>query len=199
MAIENTRHMTENWKKVAAEKVTDIIDMSALDEGSQSLLKDGMRPEAFIEALSGAGQWADAANVLVAALPAREAIWWVCLCAKGMDVMKRNEAEAKALQAAEKWAFKPNDENRQEAFKQAQLSDNPSAGTLACMAVVFSGGNLDMGGGQIIEFDAGKFAGIASAVVLMAAAEQKGAEFAGAMQRFLLMGQDIACGGSGKI
>lgn len=191
--------MTEKWKKVTAKKVTDIIDIAALEEASQALLEPDMRPEAYIAALSDARKWADAVNVMVSALPAREAIWWVCLCAKEMQLLKRNEAEALALKAAEAWAFKPNEENRLNAFQQAQKSDNPSAGTLACMAVVFSGGNLETGDGQAIEFDASKFAGIASAVVLIAAGEKKGADNAEAMKQFLLRGQNIACGGSGKI
>lgn len=190
--------MTETWKKVAAEKVTEIIDISTLDEESQALMKPDMRPEAFIDTLSAAQKWVDAASVMVAALPAREAIWWVRLCAKDMQLMKSNKAEAQALKAAEKWAFKPNEENRQNAFQQAQKSDNPSAGTLACMAVVFSGGKLELGDGQAIEFDVSKFTGITSAVIIMAAGEKKGAANTEAMKKFLLQGQNIACGGSEK-
>jgi hypothetical protein len=190
--------MTDVWKKITSEKVADIIDIEELEDESQALLKPDMRPETFIGLLSTAGLLTDAVTVMASSLPKREAVWWACLCAGDMETMSRNKWEALALKAAEAWAFKPTEENRQNAFQQAQKSDNPSAGTLACMAVVFSEAVLELPDDQKVEFDINKFAGIASAVVLISASEKKGDHNAKALEQYLLKGKNIACGGSGK-
>lgn len=191
--------MTENWKKVNSDKVVDVIDVETLEAESLELLDPGMSPERFIGKLSSANQWADAISVLTSALPKREAIWWACRCAEEMELMATNKWEAMALKAAEKWAFKPTPENRQDAFMQAQKSDSPSAGTLACMAVVFTEDKLELGDDQVVEFDASKFVGIAKAVILISASEKKGEQYTEALKQFMLKGEHIARGGSGKI
>jgi hypothetical protein len=190
--------MVEHWKKVTTEKAAEIIDAEEMEPASLELLQPEMQPEEYIDTLSSAGKWADAIMVLVRALPAREAVWWGCVCAAEMELVSKNEREVLALKAAEKWAYKPTDENRLNAFLQAQKSDAPSVGTLSCMAVVFSGGKLEMGNDQSVDFDASKFTGIASAVVLISASEKKGDEFNQALQQCLLTGKEIACGGSGR-
>lgn len=191
--------MSENWKKVNSEKVVDVIDVEALEAESIELLEADMRPEAFIGKLTSANQWLDAITVLTAALPKREAVWWACRCAAEMELMAKNKWEALALKAAEKWAFKPTPEHRQEAFAQAQKSDNPSAGTLACMAVTFTEDKLELGDDQVVEFDPAKFVGITKAVILIAANEKKGDQYTEALKQFMLKGEHIARGGSGKI
>ena len=190
--------MVERWKKVTTEKAAEIIDVEEMDPASLELLKPEMQPEEYIEALYSAGKLADAIMVLVRALPAREAVWWGCVCAGEMELVTKNEGEVLALKAAEKWAYKPTDENRVSAFLQAQKSDTPSAGTLSCMAVVFSGGKLELDENQSVDFDVSKFTGIAGAVVLISASEKKGDEFNEALKQCLLKGKDIARGGSGK-
>lgn len=190
--------MVERWKKVISDRAAKIIDVEEIEPESLELLQPEMRPEEYIESLASAGQFSDAITVLVRALPAREAVWWGCVCASEMELVRKNKGETLALKAAEKWAYKPTDENRLNAFAQAQQSDAPSAGTLSCMAVVFSAGKLELSDDQSVDFDTSKFTGIASAVVLISASEKKGDEYSGALQRFLRKGKDIACGGSGK-
>ena len=190
--------MVERWKKVVSDRAAKIIDVEEIEPESLELLEPEMRPEEYIETLSSAGKFADAITVLTRALPAREAVWWGCVCASEMELVRKNKGEVLALKAAEQWAYKPTDENRLNAFTQAQQSDSPSAGTLLCMAVVFSGGKLELGDDQSVDFDVGKFIGIASAVVLISASEKKGDEYDKTLHRFLLKGQDIARGGGGK-
>lgn len=190
--------MVENWKKVSAEKVSDIIDVDLLDSTSLELLKPDMRPEDYIEVLSSAEKWTDAVTVMARALPKREAVWWACLCASQMESLGENKEETLALKAAEKWAYKPSEENRRNAFLQAQKSDKPSAGTLSCMAVAFSGGKLALNKDQSVDLDASVFTEVVGTVVMISASENDGVQINQRLKQFLLNAKDIACGGSGK-
>ncbi len=190
--------MVENWKKISTERVSDIIDVDVLDSTSLELLEPDMRPEAYIEALSSAEKWTDAVAVMARALPRREAVWWACLCAALMDGLSENKEEILALKTAEKWVYKPSEENRRNAFVQAQKSDKPSAGTLSCMAVAFGGGKLALSKDQSIDFDASVFTEIVAAVVMISASENDGLHINQRLKQFLHNAKDIACGGSGR-
>jgi hypothetical protein len=197
--------MVENWKKVSAEKVSDIIDVDVLDSATLELLKPDMRPEAYIEVLSSAEKWTDAVTVMAHALPKREAVWWACLCASMMDGLSENKEEILARKTAEKWVYKPTEENRENALLQAQKSDKPSAGTLCCMAVSFSGGKPgeskdqpDESKDQSVDHDNSVFTEIVGTVVMIAASENDGLHINQRLKQFLHNAKDIACGGSGK-
>ena len=190
--------MVENWKKVSSEKVSDIIDVDLLDSTSLELLKPDMRPEAYIEVLSSAEKWMDAVAVMACALPKREAVWWACLCARLMNGLSENKEEILALKTAEKWVYKPTEKNRKKAFLRAQASDEPSAGTLSCIAVAFSGGKLALSKDQGVDLDASVFAETVGAVVMISASENDGLHINQRLKQFLHNAKDIACGGSGK-
>ena len=190
--------MVENWKKVSSENVNDIIDVDVLDSTSLELLKPDMRPEAYIEVLSSAEKWTGAVAVMARALPRREAVWWACSCASLMDGLSENKEEILALKMAEKWVHKPTEENRRNAFLQAQKSDEPSAGTLSCMAVAFSGGKLAVSKDQSVDLDASVFTEIVAAVVMISASENDGLHINQRLKQFLQNAKDIACGGNGK-
>jgi hypothetical protein len=190
--------MLETWKKLTSEKAAEIIDQEESDAEVLELLQPDMRPEAFMQRLSEAGKWTDAAMFMARCLPKREAVWWACVCAAGTQLLKKHEDEAVAHKVAEKWAFKPNDENRKTAFLQAQKSNTPSIGTMACLAAAFSDGKLELSEEQILEPDPAAFPKIISGIVLIAANDQGSDGFNTMLEQFIQQGIDIACGGSGK-
>jgi hypothetical protein len=187
------------WQKVFAEKAGDIIDAGDLEPESAALLKPEDRPEELIRKLSEAKLWPDAIKVMTRSLPSREAIWWACVCARQMDAVAGSEGEAAALEAAEKWVFKPSDDNRRAAFDVAQDNESPSAGSLAAFSVAFSGGNIPSGDDDYVDMDPAAFAQTVDAAVMVSACEKKGQELHEQFARFLRSGEDIACGGNGAI
>jgi hypothetical protein len=191
--------MENHWKKIAAETVSDIIDVDVLSTGSQALLTPEMRPETYIRELVRAEKWLDAANVMAHALPRREAVWWACLCAKKTKKPPPESNERSALSAAVKWVYKPTDENRQEAFRLAQVGDPESPGTLAALAAAYSSEVLPLPGEQHVDVDKAVFPKIVFAIVVMAANEAGKDQIDGRLQSFLLSGEEIAQGGTGKI
>jgi len=191
--------MDNQWKKVTAETVPDIVDVKDLDADSQAMLKPGMRPEAYIHELSAAEKWPDAIKIMSRALPPREAVWWACVCARQMEGFVGDKSELAALEAAEKWVFKPNDENREAAFKRAQESDSKSAGTMSALAVAFSGAKMQVAEGQFMDLDTAVFPQMVDSAVMVAACEKSGEKMIEQFQQFLKSGEDIACGGNGQI
>jgi len=190
---------TDRWKKVIPERAGDIIDADDLDPASAEFLSPEARPEQLIHDLAEAKQWPDAIKVMTRALPVREALWWACVCARQMETLPGDEAETAALVAAEKWVFKPNDDNRRAAFEVAQDNTSRSAGTLAAFGVALSGGGLPAFEDEYIEVDGAAFAQIVDAAVMVAATEKKGEELHQQFALFLKCGEDIACGGNGKV
>jgi hypothetical protein len=195
---QNGKSMTDIWKKVTSEKVEELIDIDELDPESLELLQPGMRPEAYIESLSSAGKWTDAVAIMARTLPKREAVWWACYCARKTEVAANNKEEAAALKIAEKWAFKPNEEHRRDAFLQAQKCTTPSVGTMSCLAAAFSGGKLELNKEQSVDLDASVFTNIVSGIVIMAACEKKADQMNPMLEKFLKKGKKIACGGRRK-
>ena len=187
--------MTDIWKKVTSESALELIDADELDPESLELLEEGMRPEAFIEALSAADKWTDAVAVMARTLPTREAVWWACVCARKTEVVSKNKEEALALKAAEKWAYKPTEEYRLEAFLQAQKCTAPSVGTMSCLAAAFSGGQLKISKEQSVDLDASVLPKIVNGVVTIAACEKGADQMNPMLKRFLQNGKRIACGG----
>ena len=187
------------WQKVFAEKAGDIIEESDLEPESAAFLNPEDRPEELIKKLSEAKLWPDAIKVMTRSLPTREAVWWACVCARQMDAVSESDCETAALEAAEKWVFKPNDENRREAFDVAQENASPSAGSLAAFGVAFSGGNIPSGEDEYVDMDPAVFAQTVDAAVMIAACEIKGRELHDRFAQFLRSGEDIACGGNGVV
>lgn len=190
--------MVETWKKVTSEKAGEIIDIDELDAESLELLKPDMRPEEFIGALCLAESWSDAATVMSRALPKREAVWWACVCASNTEEMSKDKDEALALKMAEKWAFKPSEDNRREAFLQAQKSESPSLGTMACLAVAFTESELSLSHDQTLDLDSSEFSAIVTGIVIIAAGDKGDEQFDPMIEQFLKQGKNIACGGRGK-
>ncbi len=191
--------MKDHWKKINAEKVSDIIDLDELAADSSALLGTDMWPETFIEELSSAEKWLDAVKVLAHALPRREAVWWACMCATQMDKLTDNESEKSALESAEKWVFKPTEEHRADAFLLAQRSRTNSVGTFCALAAAFSDDTLIISEDQKIDIDTSGFGKMVAGIIAMSAAEGKGARFDQRIQNFLISGRAIACGGNGVI
>lgn len=186
------------WKKVVSEKAADIVGPKLLDAAAMGLLKPEMRPESFIRALADAERWPDAVKVMTRTLPPREAVWWACVCARQMSSLS-SEEDIAALEAAEKWVYKPTEGNREAAFRLVQESTSKSAGMLAASAAAFSAGNLPLEGGHRVDLDAEAFPGVIDAIVMVSATEKEGKEIYAQLKKFLRSGEDIACGGNGQI
>jgi hypothetical protein len=191
--------MEQHWKKISFERAADLIEACELQDESLAMLSPGMRPEDYILTLSESGHWSDAAMAMAFALPRREAVWWACMCAQDTEIMTSDESERLALQVAEKWVYQPTADHRAQAFIAAQESKSNDCGALCALAVALTEDTLPLGPDQTIEVDSSGFPGLVFGIVVTAAGDGNGSLFDERLRKSLLRGQEIACGGNGKL
>lgn len=113
-----------------------------LEEKAEPVLRDGMGPREFLEALLADKQYAAGIDFMAHALPAREAVWWGCLClqhACGSSLSTKDKAAAKA---ALQWVLQPNEENRAAAKAPAEAAGPASPAGALARAAHWTGGSL---------------------------------------------------------
>ncbi len=188
----------DNLKKIT---VTNAQEICALATAGGFALNspEGASPAKFLNGLVAAEDLNQAVQFLAFALPAREAVWWACLCAReGMREPVPTPLQA-AIAAAEAWVRKPTEENRRAAGLSAQATDLKSPAAWAAMAAFWSGGSLAPE--NLPEVAAPpQLLGSAVASAVMLAAVKPEPKFAGQKRaRYVQAAVDIANGGNGRI
>lgn len=128
--------------KIKAVAATEICVHFDLEEKARPLLRDGMAPREFVKALMANNQNAAGIDFLAHALPAREAVWWGCLClqhACGNDLAGPDKTAARA---AVQWVLQPNEQNRAAAKGPAEAAGLSSPAGALARAVNWTGGSL---------------------------------------------------------
>jgi hypothetical protein len=128
--------------KVKAAKAAEICKRFDLRDEAQSLLRDGLSPREFVDALLVHKQYQTAIQFMAHALPPREAIWWGCLCLEHINRTQWTEAEKAAGKAVVQWVLDPSEENRQAAKAPGESAGiGTPAGSLA-LATSWTGGSM---------------------------------------------------------
>jgi hypothetical protein len=139
----------------------------------------------------------DIMRLLSVALPPREATWWACLAARDL-IGEDAKTVPVPLACAERWVFKPTEENRiaaRDAFETAEMDDDT---TFCAMAALYADGTL--GPGDMNETPAPSN-GVAAAVLAMnmIAARARADTFKTYVDILIDRGLDIARGGNGRV
>jgi hypothetical protein len=128
--------------KIEAATAAEICARFDLQDEAKPYLREGMTPYEFITALLENQQCFDAISFMAYALPAREGIWWSCLCmqhACGNDLTPPDRA---AATAAVRWVMQPSEENRAATKAPAEGAPPPSVAGALAMAAFQSGGSV---------------------------------------------------------
>jgi hypothetical protein len=128
--------------KVQAATANEVCAYCPLDEMSQALLRNGMSPRGFLESLVANKQYAAGIQFLAHALPAREAIWWGCLCTQHACGSNPSLADRAACTAAVQWVMRPTEQNRAAAKEPGEAARAPSPAGALAIAVSLTGGSL---------------------------------------------------------
>jgi hypothetical protein len=184
--------------KVTAQTAAELLEEFELEDESKPLLQPNHTPQQFLDALTEAGQFRDAVQLLAHALPPREATWWSCLCARSVTTAESAPIALSALQAAEAWAFQPTEEHRRAAESVALAKgalDHPAG--WAAQAAFWSAGSLSPA--ENPEVPPGRYlaAKAVAAALLIGAVSEPLDEAPQRFRNFLAWGLDIARGGSG--
>lgn len=92
----------------------------------------------LVQLLVAKKQYLAGVDFLSQALPAREAIWWGCLCMRHVTVNKFSPMDRAACKAAVQWVLQPNEENRSAGKIPGDAAGHSSPAGLLAMAVALS-------------------------------------------------------------
>src|SRR5690348_7746528 len=106
-------------EKVSATTATEVCSRFELGEEAKRLLRDDLTPRRYLSLLIEKKHYLDAVRLLAFALPKKEAVQWACLCARRARGTNSPGQVSAALQAAEKWVFEQNEDNRRAAMAAA--------------------------------------------------------------------------------
>jgi uncharacterized protein DUF6931 len=123
-------------------KAAEICKQFELKEEARPLLRDGLSPREFADALLVDRQYQAAIQFIAHALPHREAIWWGCLCLEHVNREKWLPAEKAACKAAVQWVLDPSAENREAVKAPGEAASAGSPAGLLAMATTWTGGSL---------------------------------------------------------
>jgi hypothetical protein len=118
--------------KIKTSTATEICAHFNLPKEARGLLKDGMNPREFADALLANKQYVTGIDFLSHALPPREGIWWGCLCLQSAVGDELEPSEKEAATAAVRWVLSPTDAHRAAAKAPAEaMGPKATAGALA--------------------------------------------------------------------
>ena len=150
-----------------------------------------------LEELDAQDAFIDMLRLMSVALPPREGIWWACMAAR--DVMGSDvEKPSLALERAEAWVRKPNDETRNAAHDVLDIVVPDDETENCAAAVAFYDGKL--GTGDLAQYDAPPGACANSVFAMnLVALEAMGEDMLISANILVDRAVNIARGGSGKI
>jgi hypothetical protein len=128
--------------KVTTKSAGDVAARFVLSDEAKPLLRPGLTPAQFLDALLDKQLNLDAMRLLAHALPKREAVWWACVCTRAMGGTALTAPLAAAVKSAEKWVNDPSEENRQAAMPAAEAAGYGTPAGCAALGAYFSGGSL---------------------------------------------------------
>jgi hypothetical protein len=180
--------------KIQAATAAEICAHFDLEEKARPLLSDGMRPGEFVEALLAGKQYAAGIHFMARALPAREAIWWGCLCVQHACGNNLSAADKAAAKAAVQWVLWPTDENRAAAKPPAEAARAPSPAGALAMAASLTGGSLGPPNLPLVPPPSFTWAAYVAAAVKFAAIKVEPARVSGTQRSFVELGIGVAEG-----
>lgn len=125
---------------------SEVAKAAELDADALAVLHPEHTAQDFVTALLNAERFPDAVRFVAHALPKREAVWWVLLCAREAAGDAPSPEVKAALDATDLWVRHPGDEQRRAAMAAAQKATFKTAAGCAGLAAFLSGGSLSVPG-----------------------------------------------------
>lgn len=191
--------MTIALQKVQAATAAEVCARFELGEEAAPLLEPGMTPGAFLARLIEEQQFPDALQLLAFGLPPREAVWWACVCTRSELGPETPPVAVKALQAAEAWSFRPDEERRRTAEAAADASELEHPAGWAALAAFWSGGSLVRPDLQAVEPTPDLTPKAVYASVSLAGYLKDPGAADARFEEYVQRGIDLANGGSGRL
>ncbi|GAB2191712.1 hypothetical protein MAH1_33200 [Sessilibacter sp. MAH1] len=187
------------WVRINEIVAAPLLSQFEVSEDAESLLSPNATTRANVEALADAGFYFDAIKLLAHALPKREAVWWACLASRQAQTPDTDQHNIDALVAAEAWAHKPTEENRQRCKALGQLTKSKTPASWAATAASWCAGSIANPGEPEVAPPAYLYAHAVAGSVTLAASFINPDNPNEHMKYSLLQGANLASGGNGII
>ncbi|GLS26095.1 DUF6931 family protein [Marinibactrum halimedae] len=188
-----------DWVRVQAISAGPLLKHFELSDEAEAVVVPEATTKANIEALIKAGCHHDAIKLLAHGLPKREAVWWSCIAARQAQTPQTDENNVKALIAAETWAKKPTEENREVCRSLGEVTKHNSPASWAATAASWCSGSLAAPDEPEIQPPEYLYAHAVAGCVSLAASLVNPEDPEGQMEEALMRGFNIAEGGNGLI
>ena len=182
-------------KQPNAQAITKLCD---LDQPALDLLTQYSDSTHYLNQLIEQHYYPDAVRFLAHALPKREATWWACLSARHTVNDKTSPEELKAIELAELWVYKPNEDNRKPTLAAAEAVSHHKPAHWAALSAFWSGNDISPTPHAIIPPSETLYAKAVIGAVMLAATQVEPDKVTETYQIFLQQGIDIAGGGDGR-
>lgn len=181
-------------------ELSRLLPHLQLDAKATAALDGCEEAAAALNRLEEAGLLAEATRLVAHALPALEAVWWACACARHTASSSTDpESETGPRDAAEEWVRRQSDEQRRAAMKEAEKSGFGSPEAWAAVAAFWSGDSMAPPDVPKVPPQP-HFTGLAVAgAVAMSAVRGSAVRRDERLRAFLASAKDIAAGGAGRI
>lgn len=147
-------------------------------------------------ALLAAGENPNPAVIFAAlALPKREAVWWGCICIRGMGEL--DESTREGLRLAEAWVRRPEEDERRAAGQFAEAEYFEGAGAWIAFAAFTTSGSLAPAGLQAVPPSPEISGKCAAMAVMLATADEDAIVRIANMRVAVESARDFAAGGDG--
>jgi hypothetical protein len=186
------------WKLRAAD-LNAVLTMAHLKPAALALIAGCQTVPEALQRLDEGGMPRQAVRIVAHGLPAREAVWWACMCARHTAPADLAESDRLALDAAEAWVRRPSDELRQTAAVRAADAEVKSPEVWAARAVDWSGAPATPPESKR-RIPSRRVAGTAVLSAVIQAALRTTPKRSGTrLEQFLESARDIASGGGGRL
>lgn len=184
-------------KKITKTNASEVSKHADLEKSTLSLLTPELSTEEFVRLLLEKKLYKEVINILAQALPPREAVYWASLCAKDQLEKTPSEEDEKAIKAAERWMYKPNDEDRYINQTFAEKLEYSTSAAWVSNAIFWSGGSILPPNEPKVEPAEGLFGKAISGAVKLASVDDDPVKMEKLQKKFVARGIDVAQGGKG--
>jgi hypothetical protein len=125
-----------------ASTAAEICSRVYLDKAALDLLRPGMSPRGFVDALVEKGKYLAGIDFMAHVLPSREAIWWGCLSLHHTCGSKLEPWERRAYRLTVQWVLQPTEANRAATKQPAEVLGPASAAGCLAAAANQTGGSI---------------------------------------------------------
>jgi hypothetical protein len=145
--VPQSEHQAAQTSPPQNASVTWLAERAGVADEAKALAATCADGGAFVQSLVAKGKPAEALQVIAAALPPREGVWWAWVSARHASQAATPGATpppaiAEALAAVEQWISQPDDERRRAAWAAGERAGLDTAAGCAAAAVFFTSGSV---------------------------------------------------------